>query len=411
MINRKRIYDQKLRTLHRQANSKHIEESDNKTKALWSLINNERRGKQCKQECPKLNINNTTLHNPAEVAESFNTYFTQIADMTIQNQINTLAPGWTGENPNLLNIPMPQSFCMTPTTWTEVNQTIRSLKNKSSSGIDEFSSKSVKLCANELTRPLVAIINKSFVDGHFPSRLKVSKVYPKHKTGKKSDPQNYRPISLISTFAKIIEKLVLKRLMVYLKHHNLITVNQHGFQKEKSTISAIISLVESIIDSIEDEKYVTALFLDYSKAFDCLGHDLILKKLENLGVRGIENKWFSSYLRGRSQLVEVQHTESCITRSYTSAPKPIARGVPQGSVLGPVLFILLTNDFPTFIDSPSTDCIMYADDTTLLIKNDTADELSLNSLTSLQRAIKYSALNDLAINPKNTTQVHFSRKN
>ncbi|XP_046688853.1 uncharacterized protein LOC124374736, partial [Homalodisca vitripennis] len=119
--------------------------------------------------------------------------------------------------------------------------------------------------------------------------------------------------------------------MAYLKQHDLITVNQHGFQKGKSTISAIISLVESIIDSIDDEKYVTALFLDYSKAFDCLGHDLILKKLENLGVRGIENKWFSSYLRGRSQLVEVQHTESSITRSYTSTPKPLARGVPQGS--------------------------------------------------------------------------------
>lgn len=411
MANRKRTYDQKLRALRRRSNSQYIEDSDNKTKALWSLINNERRGKQNNQACPKLNFNNTIIHNPLEVAETFNTYFTQIADMTIQQQINnTQSLDRTEEEHNPPNVPLSQSFRMTPTSWTEVNKIIHSLKNKPSSGIDEFSSQTVKYCANELTQPLTLIINKSFAEGHFPSRLKVSKVYAKHKKGPKSDPQNYRPISLISTFAKIIEKLVLKRLMAYLIQHNLITANQHGFQKGKSTISAIISLIESVIDAIEEEKYVTGLFLDYSKAFDCLGHGLILEKLKSLGIRGTENKWFASYLQGRTQVVEVQHTEYGITRSHTSDPKPLTRGVPQGSVLGPVLFILLTNDFPAYIDSPSTDCIMYADDTTLLIKSDTAADISFKSLTSLKRAIKYSTLNDLAINPNKTTQVHFSTR-
>lgn len=409
MINRKKLYDQKLKTLRQQANLQYIQDSDNKTKALWNVINSERLGKKTDQACPKLNIGDTIIDSPMEVAENFNAYFSQVADITIEQ--NNLLPVDTGEeNYNHLNIPPTQSFQLTPTTWTEVQRVIKNLKNKSSSGLDEFSSKIVKYCAHELVHPLTSIINKSFSDGHFPSKLKISKIYAKHKKGPKSELQNYRPISLISTFSKIIEKLVLKRLMDYLNHYNLISDSQHGFQKGKSTISAIISLTESLIDGIDEEKYITALFLDYSKAFDCLGHDLISKKLTNLGITGKENMWFMSYLQGRSQVVEVQDTKSGITSSYISSQKPISRGVPQGSVLGPILFILLTNDFPAFITNHSTYCVMYADDTTLLIKNDSAEELYSNSRTSLKRAIKYSKLNDLAINTNKTTQVHFSRK-
>jgi len=198
--------------------------------------------------------------------------------------------------------------------------------------------------------------------------------------------------------------------MSHLTQQNLITDCQHGFQKGKSTVSAIISLVESIIDSIEEGQFVTALFLDYSKAFDCLGHNLISEKLAALGVTGLENRWFVSYLEGRSQVVEIQHTTSGVASTFRSSPQPITRGVPQGSVLGPILFILLTNDFPALIQNESTSCIMYADDTTLLLKNDSAEGLYNNSIRSLQSAIAYSKLNDLAINPDKTTQVHFSRK-
>uniref|UniRef100_A0A1B6LNL1 Reverse transcriptase domain-containing protein n=2 Tax=Cicadellinae TaxID=33370 RepID=A0A1B6LNL1_9HEMI len=410
MVNIKKMYDKKLRRLQQNANTQKIMTSDNKSKTIWDIIHSETQAKQLSKTCPKLNIDNAVVDNPIQVAEQLNTFFTQMAEVTLQQNKQQPLNNRLEEDLNLLNRPLVQLFDLTPTTWEEVSQVIHNLKNKSSSGIDEYSAKVVKHCAVELTPPLVSIINKSFYLGQFPTKLKVSKVYPKHKKGPKTDPKNYRPISLISTFSKIIEKIVLKRLMSHLTQQNLITDCQHGFQKGKSTLSAIISLVESIIDSIEEGQFVTALFLDYSKAFDCLGYNLISKKLAALGVTGLENRWFVSYLKGRSQVVEIQHTTSGVTSTFRSCPQPITRGVPQGSVLGPILFILLTNDFPALIQNESTSCIMYADDTTLLLKNDSAEELYSNSIRSLKRAITYSKLNDLAINPDKTTQVHFSRK-
>lgn len=410
MVNMKKMYDSKLRTLQQNANTHKIMTSDNKSKAVWDLIHTETHAKQLSKTCPKLKSGNTVIDNPVQVAEQLNIYFTQIAEVTVQQNNQRLGDRRPEEDLNLLNPSLIQPFHLTPTTWKEVSQVIHSLKNKSSCGIDEYSSKTVKHCTEELTQPLTSIINKSFSLGQFPTKLKVSKVYPKHKKGPKTDPKNYRPISLISTFSKIIEKIVLKRLTTHLKQYDLITDSQHGFQKGKSTLSAIISLVESIIDSVEEGQFVTALFLDYSKAFDCLGHDLISKKLTTLGVRGLENKWFVSYLKERSQVVEIQHTSSGLTSMFRSCPQPITRGVPQGSVLGPILFILLTNDFPVLIENDSTSCIMYADDTTLLLRNDSAEELYNKSVTSLQNATSYSILNDLAINPDKTIQVHFSKK-
>jgi len=369
MINIKKVYGNKLRTLQKYANTQKIMTSDNKSKAVWDIIHSETQAKQLSKTCPKLNVDDAVVDDPIQVAEELNTFFTQIAEVTLQ-QNKQPVNSRLEEDPNFLNCPLVQPFDLIPTTWEEVSQVIHDLKNKSSSGLDEYSAKVVKHCAVELIPPLVSIINKSFSLGQFPSKLKVSKVYPKHKKGPKTDPKNYRPISLISTFSKIIEKIVLKRLMLHLTQQNLITDCQHGFQKGKSTVSAIISLVESIIDSIEEGQFVTALFLDYSKAFDCLGHDLISKKLAALGVTGLENRWFVSYLEGRSQVVEIQHTTSGVASTFRSSPQPITRGVPQGSVLGPILFILLTNDFPALIQNESTSCIMYADDTTLLLKND-----------------------------------------
>uniref|UniRef100_A0A1B6KD14 Reverse transcriptase domain-containing protein n=2 Tax=Cicadellinae TaxID=33370 RepID=A0A1B6KD14_9HEMI len=410
MVVKKKNYDKKLRDIRKNANADFINSADNKSKALWNVINNERRGKHQLQPNICLSVNGKHVDNPTQTADHFNTFFTEVAELTLKQ--NNCSPGDADDNENYetpLNY-VDKSLYLTPTCINEVRNIINALKSKSSSGVDEYSSKIVKHCSEELMPPLVSIINKSFSLGEFPTALKLSKVYPKHKKGSTLEVQNYRPISLISTFSKIIEKIALHRLMAHLKQENLITEKQHGFLKGKSTSSAIISLVEHVIDQIDKEQYVSALFLDYSKAFDCLGHDIISKKLTSLGIRDTANKWFVSYLTGRSQIVELQTTIYGVTTSHQSNPLPVTRGVPQGSVLGPVLFVLFVNDFPAYIRDHNTTCVMYADDTTLLIKNDSAEGVYESATSSLSKALNYCRRNDLAMNPSKTVHINFSKR-
>jgi hypothetical protein len=408
MVNKKRSYDLKLRTLRQISTSELIEQSDNKPKVLWEVINNERKAKVQNASEMKLKVGDTTISDPAVITELLNKFFSEIADTTLSQNKSSSEDNRAPIYPS--GTVCPANLILTPTTCVEVENIINSLKPKSSAGIDEFSSKMVKHCKKELTVPLVSIINKSFECGQFPSALKISKVYPKHKKGPVKDLHNYRPISLVSTFSKIIEKIVLSRLMQHMTQHSLLTDKQHGFLKNKSTTTALIDLFEFIVDQIDNEQYITAVFLDYSKAFDCLGHELLCNKLEDLGVRGLANKWFKSYLKDRSQIVELQHLQSNQVSTYQSSPKQMTRGVPQGSVLGPILFILVTNDFPSLMQSQNTNTVMYADDTTLLINNNTANEQSHHIKTAMNTAIQYSKMNDLAINPTKTTQIHFSTK-
>ncbi|KAG8322416.1 hypothetical protein J6590_108284 [Homalodisca vitripennis] len=198
-------------------------------------------------------------------------------------------------------------------------------------------------------------------------------------------------------------------MLDYMERNELITKNQHGFLKGRSTTTAVTNLLEKITDNLEDGKHVSAILLDYSKAFDCLGHDLILRKLLALGIDGLAKDWVASYLKDRTQITEIQQNLNGKKCVYRSKPLPVRRGVPQGSVLGPFLFILFT-DFSVFINDDNVETIMYADDTTLLFANDTSHELVTSILSSTDKALQYCLQNDLAINPSKTTHINFSRR-
>lgn len=171
----------------------------------------------------------------------------------------------------------------------------------------------------------------------------------------------------------------------------------------------MIKLIETITDNLEAGKLTTGVFLDFSKAFDCLGHDLIIQKLKSLGITGTAKKWLKSYLEGRSQLVELRQTKNGVTKEVKSNPLPVNRGIPQGSVLGPALFILFTNDMPQYLEDHCK-TLMYADETTLLLSGHLVDELAVTSYIALNMAYQYCNGNDLAVNPTKTSQVAFGRR-
>lgn len=409
MAARKKNYDLKLRDLKRKAASEHIINSNNKSKAMWTIINAEKQRSHSSGTPIHLEIGGEMEENPTLIAEHLNNYFLTVADLTLEENKKQFQSVETTFEDSII-AQCNHTLSLTPTEENEVLQIIGSLKPKLSCGIDEVSSKVLKHCARQLSTPLVSIINKSFSSGHFPSLLKVAKVYPKHKKGKTTKTENYRPISLISTFSKIIEKIALKRMLLHLENRGLITESQHGFLKGRSTITAITSLIEHITDQLEDGKHVSAVLLDYSKAFDCLGHELILDKLSTLGFKDTSKKWIASYLRGRSQIVEVQTSEGGRKLTFRSKPSLVSRGVPQGSVLGPFLFVLFTNDFPMYLGTNNIKTIMYADDTTLVLARDNAQDLSSQMLSSTNKAIQYCLQNNLAINPSKTVHMNFSRK-
>lgn len=403
---RKKDYDLKLKSLRKEKTSDYINKADNKSKALWTVINKERRSKhETDQQWQLVTDNNITIKDPTEIANHLNNYFATIAEKTLENNgisLNTNDQGMFLPNVNA-------TFHFEHATEEEIKKAIDTMKPKTSSGYDEISAKLVKFCKNELSKPLENIINKSLSQGIYPSLLKLSKVYPKHKKGPTTDSSSYRPISLIPTFSKVFEKIALHRLLSHLEQHQLLTSHQHGFRKGKSTTTALIQLTEHVIDQLDDGCLVTSFFLDFSKAFDCLSHSRLLKKLYILGIDGIEAQWFHSYLNDRHQIVELSYTDDNTLKKTLSKTAKIARGVPQGSVLGPVLFLLLTNDLPHLLgDHCKT--IMYADDTVITLANKSAEALLFQASITLDKAKEYCDNNQLALNETKTVQLNFRTK-
>ena len=196
----------------------------------------------------------------------------------------------------------------------------------------------LKEASDLIVIPLCHIINVSFTTGVFPDAIKIAKVIPVHKGGSTQDLNNFRPISLLSIFDKIIEKLMHQKLYHYPEEHNLMYNKQFGFRKKNTTVYALIEITEKIKESIDNGKFGCGIFIDLKKAFDTVNHSILLKKLEHYGVRGNLLRWFESYLSERKQYVYFNGEISDLMN--------ISCGVPQGLVLGPLLFLIYIHDIP-----------------------------------------------------------------
>ena len=255
----------------------------------------------------------------------------------------------------------------------------------------------LKLIPDLILVPLCKIISNSFSTGIFPDALKNSKVIPIHKGESTQVLNNYRPISLLSIFDKIIEKLMHKRLYSFLNEHNILFRNQFGFRKNNSTSFALIQITERIKETIDKKKYGCGIFIDLRKAFDTVNHEILLNKLQHYGIRGTAFNWFQSYLSNRKQFV-YHNGESSQLQCITS-------GVPQGSVLGPLLFLIYINDLPNI--SNVLEFYLFADDTNIYYEADSPENLELIVNRELKQLRNWLIVNRLSLNIDKTNFIVF----
>ena len=255
-------------------------------------------------------------------------------------------------------------FIISHISTEEVLDIIKSLDNKST-GPSSIPTKLLVLIPDLIIFPLCKFINTSFTIGKFPDALKIAKVTPIHIRGSTQDMNNYRPISLLSIFDKIVEKIMHVRLYAFMEENNILFENQFGFRKQNSTVHALIQITEQIRSSIENGKYGCGIFIDLGKAFDTVNHAILLRKMEHYGIRRMALQWFKSYLTDRKQYVYLN--------GHASALKEISCGIPQGSVLGPLQFLIYINDLPNI--SEIFKFHLFADDTNIYYEADNLKKL------------------------------------
>ena len=279
-----------------------------------------------------------------------------------------------------------------PIVPEEIVKIIGKFNPNKSPGHDNITNMVVKKVAPEISKPLCMIFNCSFNTGVVPEQLKIAKVIPIYKKENAEVLSNYRPVSVLPCFAKILERLMFNRCMDYIDKNDILNEKQFGFRSNHSTNMAIIELVDKVTKAVEKNESTLGIFLDLSKAFDTIDHDILLYKLEYYGFRGIVLDWFISYLKNRKQFVRYQ--------SCDSEYKNIKCGVPQGSILGPLLFILYVNDITT--TTSLLEIILFADDTTLLYSHpDISSKVNLIN-NELREISNWFKANKLSVNASKT---------
>ena len=270
---------------------------------------------------------------------------------------------------------------------------------KTSKAVDHvvYLIKVLKLLQNVIAKPLEILFNTSFSTGIVPENFKLARVLPVFKKGDHTNLNNYRPISLLSVFNKLLEKLMYNRLIAYLQKKNILYDKQFGFCSQNSTEHAILTIIDKIQKAIENRNHSCGIFLDFSKAFDTVHHGILINKLEKYGIRGIANDWFASYLTGRKHFVSMNNISSNLN--------DINCGIPQGYVLGPLLFLLYINDF--YKCSELFDFHHFADDSNLFYENEDLLDLESNINQELVNINVWLCANKLSLNIEKSNFVIF----
>lgn len=367
-----------------------IKNHSNDPKKLWKIIN-DKIGKSKKNENTISYIyeNGKKIEDKKNIAAAMNNYFCEVGN-NLSNKIKTLNVQQKQVDRN------PKSIFIKPTNSQEVSKIINELKEKAG-GEDEINTKTLKEINKYITLPLVHIFNLSIEKAVWPEALKSAEVIPIFKAGDKSSIPNYRPISLISNIAKIFEKIIYDRLYCFLVECKILSKYQFGFMKGKSTTNALNKIVDIIYKNLDKSRPIIAVFLDLAKAFDTVNHELLLEKLERYGIRGNVFELIKSYLTDRKQKVRI--------KDKRSSEKILNTGVPQGTILGPLFFVLYVNDL--LLDMQQESILSYADDTVIISDDDTwsAAQDKMNKL--VEKVANWLALNKLSLNTNKTVFMTF----
>lgn len=372
---------------------KKFDACSNSSRDTWKLINNIIKPVISRSSELKLEVDGEVTSDPSLVANLFNDYFINVGP----SLANAISP--VNIDPLSFVNRLANSFVFEPTCASEVMKIIMKFKSKqcNTTDVPNF----IYKYAIEILSPIIAqLVNESVAVGCFPSCLKHATVIPIYKKGQKYSISNYRPISTLSFLSKIFERVIYSRLINFFDKYEVIVPHQYGFRPGKSTCDPILRFTDNVYSALNSGNSAMAVFLDFSRAFDTVNHAILLDKLECSGVRGKVLMWFRTYLTGRSQAVRVADS--------VSRRVDISTGVPQGSILGPLLFNLYINDMCK--SSSLLSFLHYADDTTILLTGSNLNSLATSMTAELSLLDVWLRANILSLNISKTNLMIFSNR-
>ena len=380
-ISKKTYYDKKFE----------LAKSDLKT--TWKLINEVTNLKRKKPSLPSsFRSNNMTINEPSKIANDFCKYFSEIGPSLARK-----IPPTNRSFHEFLGPTISETIFLKPTTVNELREICMSFKNGKAPGYDNLPIHIIKKSFELISEPLMLVINSSLEAGLFPDKLKVAKIIPIYKAGEVDTFTNYRPISILSSFSKIYERVMYNRLVEFTNKLEIYYCHQFGFRTNHSTNLALTHLINKIATAIDQKEITASVFLDLSKAFDTLNHDILFSKLERYGIRGVALNWVKSYFNNRTQFVQYN--------KFSSARIAIQCGVPQGSILGPLFFILYINDLPNA--SHLVKPLLFADDTSICYASCDPIVLATVLNEALLNISTWMKANKLSVNIDKTNYIIF----
>ena len=395
--NYNKMYKKLIRSAKQNYYYNKFQDFSGQMKQTWDTIREVLGTKKCKSDIPDFfRDKGKIITGAGNIAEGFNDFFSGIGPelankipMTDGNYSDYLGD-WTEEN-----------FIFGQVTPELVTEIAGKLKSKSSCGPDNISTKLLKHILPLIIEPICHIFNLSLQTGFIPMELKTAKVVPIYKSDDKHSFNNYRPISLLSSLSKLLEKIVAKQMVGFLYKHKILYKHQYGFRNGHSTCHPVLHFLDKIILALNkpNPEYTLGIFLDLKKAFDTVDHGVLLAKLNHYGFRGLANTWFKNYLGNRKQFVHIN--------GENSSHKEMLCGVPQGSVLGPLLFLIFINDLPNCCKFFT---LLFADDTTFQLTGSNLVNLFDLANSELNKASKWFQINKLTLNTSKTKYILFRAK-